>query len=134
MIFIFANSRIFSLIHDAHNENKMQSLFSKKKFQIDDFFWFAYFNEWFDDFLLNIRVFLRTIEFCLIVRVFIRTIDDFFNSRIFTSNWRFCFVYSRISTSNLFQNKTFDRVSINFAKFKTKNLLCKKQWIIVIAN
>ena len=30
-------SRSFSLIHDAHNENEMQSSFSKKKFQIDDF-------------------------------------------------------------------------------------------------
>ena len=38
LIVIFANSRSFSLIYDAHNENEMQSLFSKKKFQIDDFF------------------------------------------------------------------------------------------------
>ena len=30
--FINANSRSFSLIHDAHNESKMQSSFSKKKF------------------------------------------------------------------------------------------------------
>ena len=31
------------------------------------------------------------------------------------------FNYSRTSTSNLFRSKAFDRVSINFAEFKTKN-------------
>ena len=34
---IFANSRSFSLTHDAHNESEMQSSFSKKEFQIGDF-------------------------------------------------------------------------------------------------
>ena len=44
------------------------------------------------------------------------------------------FIYSRISTSNLFCCKTFYRISINLAKFKTRNLLCKRQWIILIAS
>ena len=58
--FINANSRSFSLIHDAHSESEMQSSFSKRKFQIDDF--------------LLTRVFLRMIRrFSLITRVSLRT-------------------------------------------------------------
>ena len=92
LIVIFANLRSFSLIYDAHNENKMQLSFSKRKFQTltiffwfvyfyewfeifksTIFFWFAYFYEWFDDFFL-ICVFLQMIRrFSLIIRVFLRT-------------------------------------------------------------
>ena len=36
--------------------------------------------------------------------------------------WRSYFTYSRISTSNLFQSERFDRVSINLAKLRTRNL------------
>ena len=77
----------------------------------------------------------------------------FFDSRIFTSDLKFSdrrfslitrvslraylailFNYSRISTSNLFQSRAFDRMSISFAEFKARDLLCKRQWIIVTAS
>ena len=51
--------------------------------------------------------------------------------------WRFYFTYSRISTNNLFRSKAFDRMSINFAKFRTRNLLCCRReddFVIVIAD
>ena len=90
LIVIFANSRSFSLIHDAHSESEMQSSSSKKKFQTDDF--------------LLTRVSLR------VIRRF-----SFEHSRIFTSDenivsTRFLyeqltifFNYSRIST-NIFDD------------------------------
>ena len=64
--FINANSRSFSLIHDAHNENEIQSSFSKKKFRIDDF---------------------------LLTRVFLRVIWRFFfwTFAYFYKRWKFCF-------------------------------------------
>ena len=71
---IFANSRSFSLIHDAHSENEMQSSFSKRKFQIDDF---------------------------LLTRAFLRMIREFsFDSRISTNDltiffWTFAYLYER---------------------------------------
>ena len=73
--FINANSRSFSLIYDAHNENKMQLSFSKRKFQIDDF---------------------------LLIRVFLRMIRRFFfeHSRIFTNDENFVlirFLYEQLT-------------------------------------
>ena len=54
-------------------------------------------------------------------RVLLRTIDDFLFIRVFLrAIWRFYFIYSRISTSNCFDKK-FDRMSINLAKFRTRN-------------
>ena len=75
--FINANSRSFSLIHDAHNENEMHSSFSKKKFQTNSF---------------------------LLTRVFLRMIRRFsFDLRIFTNDSTIFFNYSRIFT-NIFDD------------------------------
>ena len=93
----FRNKKInnwlsFSQIHDHFRwftmrimKVKCNHCFQKKKFKLTIFFWFAYFYKWFDDFLLNIRVFLRTMKilfwlvfstnnwrFFLITRVFLR--------------------------------------------------------------
>ena len=80
LIVIIADSRSFSQTHDYSRwltmrivKMKCNHRFQKKNFKLTIFFWLAYFYEWFDDFLLT-RVSLR--------------------------NWRFYFVYSRISTSN----------------------------------
>ena len=113
--FINANSRSFSLIHDAHNENEMHSSFSKKEFQTGDFF---------------------------LTRVSLRMMKTLFLFVFSTSNWRFSLiirVFLRTYLTILFRllayfdeqficrNRTFDRMSINFAKFKARNLLCKRQ-------
>ena len=81
------------------------------------FFWFAYFYKWFDDFLL-ICVFLQMIwRFSLITRVFLRA---------YLTILFFLFAYFD-EQFIIYRNKTFDRISINFAKLKAKNLLYKKQ-------
>ena len=140
---IFANSRSFSLIHDAHSESKMQSSFSKRKFQTltiffwlayfyewfeifksTIFFWLAYLYEWFDDFLL-ICVSLQMIRrFSLITRVLLRVI------------WRFYFVYSRTSTSNSLETENLSECQLVSQNSKREILLCWKRendLVIVIA-
>ena len=42
-------------------------------------------------------------------------------SRRTWSIWRFYFAYSRISTSNLFQSRRFDRMSVNLAEFRARD-------------
>ena len=131
---ILADSRSFSLTHDAHSESEMQSSSSKRKFQTGDF---------------------------LLTRVFLRVIRRFFfeHSRIFTSDenivstrslyeqlaifFNLAYLYERLTIlfclfayldeQLICRSRTFDRVSISLAELKAKNLLCKRQWIIVTA-
>ena len=84
--FINANSRSFSLIHDAHSENEMHSSSSKKKLQIDDF--------------LLTRVFLRMIRRFSFEHSRTSTSDeDIVSTRFFYEQLTIFFNYSRISTS-----------------------------------
>ena len=85
--FINADSRSFSLTHDAHSENEMQSSFSKRELQTGDF---------------------------LLTRVSLRVMKILFLLAFPTSNWRFSLIirvslraylailfnYSRTPTSN----------------------------------
>ena len=84
----------FSQIYDHSRWLTMRIMNNIYRLQRQNFVVYLSRRIWFNDFLL-IRVFLRAI-------------------------WRFYFVYSRISTNNLFRRK-FDRVSINLAKFKARN-------------
>ena len=91
LIVIIVDSRSFSQTHDHFcwftmriMKMKCNHRFQRKNFRLTIFFWFAYFYKWFDDFLLNTRVFLRTMK-------------TLFLLASFTSNWRFSFI-SRIFT------------------------------------
>ena len=65
------------------------------------FFWFAYFYERFDDFVLNIRVFLRTMKILFLFVFFYEQQTIFFNFAYLYERLTILFNYSRISTSNL---------------------------------
>ena len=92
----FQNKKInnwlsFSQIHDHFRwftmrivKVKCNHRFQKKNFKLAIFFWLAYFYEWFNDFFLNTRVFLRTMKILFLLASF-------------TSKWRF-FLISRIFT------------------------------------
>ena len=87
LIVIIVDSRSFLQIHDHFRwftmrivKIKCNHRFQRKNFKLTIFFWFAYFYEWFDDFLW-IRVFLR-----MIWRFF------FEHSRIFTNDENFVFI------------------------------------------
>ena len=79
---------------------KCNHRFQRKNFKLTIFFWFAYFYEWFDDFFLNTRVFLRAMKTLFLLALSTSNWRFSLISRIFTSVWRFYFAYSRISTSN----------------------------------
>ena len=58
----------------------------------------------------------------------------FFNySRISTSIFDDFILFIRVSRRAICFDKAFERMSISLAKLKARNLLCKRQWIIVIA-
>ena len=144
LIVIFANSRSFSLIHDASSESKMQSSFSKKKFSF----------RWFEDALCKFFIQFTKIRFVVSwffskkfsFRWFENALCKFFNqfTKIrFVVSWFLSkkishfddfILFIRVFRRAICFDKRFNRMSISLAKFKTRNLLCKKQWIIVIAN
>ena len=107
---IFANSRSFSLIHDAHSESEMQSSFSKKEFQTDDF--------------LLTRVFLRVIRRFSFEHSRISTNDEnIVSTRSFYEQLTIFFNYSRILTS-IFDDFIFlTRVFRRAICFKAERLI-----------
>ena len=119
--------------------------FQKKNFKSTIFFWFAYFYEWFDDFFL-ICVFLQMIWRFSFEHSRIFTSDkNFVSTRSFYEQsifFNFAYLYeiddfisfARVFRRAIYSKQRIWRMSINFAKLKARNLLCKRQWIIVIAN
>ena len=147
LIVIFANSRSFSLTHDAHSENEIQSSFSKKEFHIlAIFFWFAYFYKWFDDFLL-ICVFLQMIwrfsfkhsristndEDIVSTRFFYEQLTIFFYLAYFYEIDDFI-LFIRVSRRAICFDRTFDECQLVSQNSEREIVLCCKQWIIVIAD
>ena len=73
------------------------------------------------------------VNFSFNSRRFVLWLRDLFLRELHTLTILFCLLAYLDEQLITYRNKTFCRVSINLAKLRTRNLLWKRQWIIVIA-
>ena len=130
---INADSRSFSLTHDTSSESEMQSSLSKKRlsFRKDSFCCFTH-EDSFCCFVISLKRTFVSWRFFLLLHSWRRHASWSFSRELHTLTILF-YLLAYLDEQFTCRSRTFDRMSISLAELRARDLLCKRQWIIVIA-